>query len=105
MRNPTYLIRSRHHTFYFRYPLPDSLRCAGKTPYVKLSLGTCEPKQARHLASLLEYHATQAMHHPQVHTVPRGELTSMLRDYLVQVLRHTHTDTTLLRPTLQHAVQ
>ncbi len=105
MRNPTYLIRSRHHTFYFRYPLPDALRCSGRTPYVKLSLGTCEAKQARHLSSLLEYHATQAAHHPQMHTLPHGEAITMLRHYLIQVLRHTQSEAVISQPTLQHKVQ
>ena len=57
MRNPSYLIRSRHNIYYFRWPVPPYLQESGRSRHIKVSLRTREPKEALRLASILEYHA------------------------------------------------
>lgn len=96
MRIPTYLIRSRHQTYYFRWPLPDALRSAGKTPYVKLSLNTRDERQACQLARVLEVHAVQIAHHPHVQAMPNNKATSRLRDHLVDMLSRMQHATRLM---------
>ena len=56
MHVSSYLYRSRHAVFYFRWPLPRCLHPRGKASTIKVSLRTCEPKVAlgrgRHLCYL-----------------------------------------------------
>lgn len=55
MHMPTYLVRSRHSVFYFRYPLPALLCPRGQSRDIKLSLQTRDPKRALHTSRLLAY--------------------------------------------------
>lgn len=96
MRNPTYLIRSRHQTYYFRWPLPDVLRCAGKTPYVKLSLNTRDKRQACQMSQVLAVHIMQAAYHPHVQALPHSAAADHLRDYLADMLKRMQHATRLI---------
>lgn len=58
MHVPSYLYRSRHSVFYFRWPLPSVLHPQGLSRTIKLSLGTREPKAALEYARVLCYAAT-----------------------------------------------
>jgi len=53
MQNPSYLIKSRHDIYYFRYPLPVKQR--GRQSRVVISLQTRCPQEALRLAKSLEY--------------------------------------------------
>jgi integrase len=53
MRNPTYLVQSRHGVFYFRWPLPASRHPDKRRSDVRLSLGTRQPPVALMLARAL----------------------------------------------------
>lgn len=53
MYNPSYLIKSRHNIYYFRYPIPNAIN-----KRVSVSLKTRCPKVALKLAKALEYGAT-----------------------------------------------
>lgn len=59
MHNPAYLMLSRHSVYYFRWPIPLTLRPQTSATHVVLSLGTRKPAEALHLSRLLEYHASQ----------------------------------------------
>ena len=62
MQNPSYLIRSRHAIYYFRYPVA---KCSdGK---VSVSLNTRCPKEALRLSKILEYHAYMVMSLSLIH--------------------------------------
>ncbi|WP_458792337.1 DUF6538 domain-containing protein [Yoonia sp. MH D7] len=50
MRNPTYLVLSRHGVFYFRWPLPASRHPENRRSEVRLSLRTRRPSVALMLA-------------------------------------------------------
>jgi hypothetical protein len=50
MRLAAYLCTSRHGIFYFRFPMPMVCQAKSKRAYVKVSLCTREPREARHLA-------------------------------------------------------
>lgn len=56
MRNPSYLLLSRHNIYYFRWPLPRQIQATGKTIHVKLSLDTRDPKEAIRLSTMLQDH-------------------------------------------------
>lgn len=56
MKNPSYLIRSRHAIYYFRYPVANHSN--GK---ISVSLNTCCPKEALCLSKILEYHVFMIM--------------------------------------------
>ncbi|WP_148291234.1 hypothetical protein [Methylobacterium sp. B1] len=53
LRNPTYLTRSRHGAFHFRWRLWGATDAPGKPAFIKISLGTRDPKQALTLARML----------------------------------------------------
>ncbi|QQR39205.1 site-specific integrase [Devosia rhizoryzae] len=55
MFNPTYLQRSRHGIFYFRWTVPGEPEASSKAYSIKISLRTREPRQALQLASPLRY--------------------------------------------------
>lgn len=54
---PAYQHVSRHRVFYLRWPLPKALHPQGRPSTVKVSLGTCDKRQALQLARSLGYSA------------------------------------------------
>lgn len=87
MLNPTYLTRSRHQIFYFRWPLPAAHRQEGKTTHIKLSLRTREPKEALRLANILEYHGCSLMKRPSISLMNYAELKDLVDRHFQEVLR------------------
>lgn len=59
MRIPAYLNLSRHHIWYFRWPIPAYLHPQYKHSAIRISLNTRDPQRALRLAKVLEYHGTQ----------------------------------------------
>lgn len=55
MRTTAYLTLSRHHVYYFRWPLPHSLHPLGRHLYIRVSLRTRERKEALRLSRSLGY--------------------------------------------------
>lgn len=55
MQNPSYLIKSRHDVYYFRYPLP--IKGVSQEKRISISLKTRCPREALRLAKALEYHS------------------------------------------------
>lgn len=86
MRNPSYLIRSRHQIFYFRWPLPRQIRMRGKTNHVKISLQTRDPRYALRLATLLQNHVYNLLKHDWVLDMKYGEIKSMVETSLADIL-------------------
>jgi len=86
MRNPSYLIRSRHQIFYFRWPLPRQIRVRGKTNHVKISLQTRDPRYALRLATLLQNHVYNLLKHDWVLDMKYGEIKSMVETSLADIL-------------------
>ncbi len=87
MLNPTYLTRSRHDIFYFRWPLPQELRQPGKTSHIKISLRTREPKEALRLANILEYHVDSLMKQPSIIFMNYAELKQLVDDHFRVILQ------------------
>ncbi len=81
MYNPTYLVRSRHAIYYFRYPLPQ---CDNRR--ISISLNTRCPKEALRLSKALEYHACMVISHPDVQELDYAEVKEMLRNHFSEVL-------------------
>ncbi len=100
MYNASYLIRSRHAIYYFRYPLPqhDNRR-------VSISLKTRCPKEALRLSKALEYHATMVMGDPKVKALDYVEVKEILRghfaDLLERMKRRIDQDGALPEPRVQ----
>ncbi|MDP7141681.1 MAG: hypothetical protein QF692_01980 [Alphaproteobacteria bacterium] len=84
MKNPTYLSLSRHHIYYFRYPVNDSQGL--NTVYIKLSLGTRNSKEALYLSKVLEYHGCIMTQNIQNQHLSHAEIVSMLKGYFAEVL-------------------
>lgn len=81
MYNASYLIRSRHAIYYFRYPLPqyDNKR-------VSISLKTRCPREALRLSKALEYHAFMVMNNPEIQSLDYVEVKEILRNHFAEVL-------------------
>jgi len=82
MQNPSYLIRSRHAIYYFRYPL---VRYDGKR--VSISLQTRCPKEALHLCKALEYHAYMVTTDPNTQDLEYADVKSILHAHFADVLK------------------
>lgn len=81
MQNPSYLIRSRHAIYYFRYPVAN--HSDGK---VSVSLNTRCPKEALRLSKILEYHALMVMSNQDVQTLDYIEVKEILRNHFAEVV-------------------
>jgi integrase len=74
MFNPSYLIRSRHAIYYFRYPLPTHGR-------VSVSLKTRCPKIARRLANALEYYSLKLLKQIDISGMKHSEIVELFKSY------------------------
>ena len=81
MLNPSYLIRSRHAIYYFRYPLPQY-----NNKRVSISLKTRCPKEALRLSKALEYHAFMVMNNSEIQSLDYAEVKEILRNHFTEVL-------------------
>ncbi len=84
MLNPTYLIKSRHDIYYFRYPVHPSARGADKR--VSVSLRTRCPKEALRLAKVLEYHGAVLMDRLDLQRMKHSEIVNILKRYFSESL-------------------
>ena len=81
MQNPSYLIRSRHAIYYFRYPVAN--HSDGK---ISISLNTRCPKEALRLSKILEYHAFMVMSKQETKELDYIEVKEILRNHFVEVV-------------------
>ena len=84
MLNPSYLIKSRHDIYYFRYPLP--IQAHGKASRVAISLKTRCPREALRLAKALEYHSVNLIEEMDLLYMNHAEVMSVFKDYYAEVL-------------------
>jgi len=82
MQNPSYLIRSRHAIYYFRYPVAK--HSDGR---LSISLNTRCPKEALRLAKILEYHAFMVMSKPEIQELDYIEVKEILRNHFAELLK------------------
>lgn len=87
MLNPSYLIKSRHDIYYFRYPLPVS-QC-GVERRVSISLRTRCPREALRLAKVLEYHSANLIAKIDIERMDYLEIISILKDHYSEVLERS----------------
>lgn len=73
MFNPSYLIKSRHGIFYFRYPV--------RHKRVSISLQTRCPKEALRLAKALEYHSANLLSRLDWTRMKHAQIMALLKDY------------------------
>jgi len=86
MKNPSYLILSRHNVYYFRWPMPQAIRQAGLTGYLKISLRTRDPKEALQLANVLSYHAHVLTNSEIVKHMNYGDVIAELKEYFYELI-------------------
>ncbi len=86
MQNPTYLIRSEHAVFHFRWPMPLHMMPDNKRRYVKVSLNTREPKEALYLSKLLSYHADAITIQAWARGMRYQEIRAIVREYFQRSL-------------------
>lgn len=84
MLNPSYLIKSRHDIYYFRYPLP--IEAQGKSNRVSVSLKTRCPREALRLAKALEYHSVNLIEGMDLRHMNHADIMSIFKDYYAEVL-------------------
>lgn len=88
MRNAAYLTLSRHHLYYFRYPIPDCLHPEGKASKFKLSLNTRCPREALQLSRTLANFAAGLIRHAMLVGMDYKEIreafTRFYKERLVQ---------------------
>lgn len=86
MRNPSYLIRSRHAIYYFRYPVPISGNASCR---VSVSLKTRCPREALRLAKALEYYSGVLIERMDFNLMDHAEIMSIMKSYYAEVLERT----------------
>lgn len=84
LNNPSYLIKSRHDIYYFRYPLP--VQAQGKSSRVSISLKTRCPREALRLAKALEYHSVNLIAGMDLQYMNHADIMSIFKDYYAEVL-------------------
>jgi len=84
MLNPSYLIKSRHGIYYFRYPLPVELQ--GKSNRISISLKTRCPREALRLAKALEYHSVNLIEGMDLERMNHADIMSIFKSYYAEVL-------------------
>lgn len=81
MFNPAYLTLSRHHIYYFRFPIPATLHPQGRQTDIKLSLQTRDPQEALYMARSLVYFAENAMNSPIVRLMDYQDIRDILTEH------------------------
>ena len=84
MLNPSYLIKSRHDIYYFRYPLP--IEAQGKSNRVSISLKTRCPREALRLAKALEYHSVNLTEGMDLERMKHADIMLIFKSYYAEVL-------------------
>jgi integrase len=84
MYNPSYLIKSRHGIYYFRYPLP--VLPEGKSSRISISLGTRCPREALQLSKALEYYSTILIQRLNWEHMNHSDIKSILREHFAEAL-------------------
>lgn len=84
MQNPTYLMLSRHNIYYFRYPLPREQGI--KPDYIRMSLGTREPKKALLLAKALYYYVSSMTEKYKMLLMKNNEAKTIVTEYCKKIL-------------------
>lgn len=85
MRNPTYLTKSRHGVYHLRWRLCGATPTGGKPAYLKLSLGTRDPKEALTLVRMLTERAVSLGYGPGC-LMRYDELRATLRTHFAGLL-------------------
>lgn len=86
MYNPSYLVKSRHDVFYFRYPLPIKPLQGQRSPRLSISLRTRCPKEALRLANTLAYHSGNLMDKMDFESMNHADIMAILKSYYAEVL-------------------
>lgn len=91
MYNPSYLIKSRHDVYYFRYPLPAWIigDCKPSKGRISISLQTRCPKEALRLAKILEYHSHDILNRLDNKHMDFVDIVELLKGHWGAVLEQT----------------
>lgn len=89
MQNPSYLIKSRHDVYYFRYPLP--IKAFKKERRISISLQTRCPREALRLAKALEYHSVIIIAGMNLERMDYVDILSILKSHYAEVLEELKT--------------
>jgi len=84
MLNPSYLIKSRHDIYYFRYPLP--IKAQSNSNRVSVSLRTRCPREALRLAKALEYHTLKLVKGLDLDTMNHADIMTLFKTHYASVL-------------------
>ena len=113
---PSYLARSRHGVFYFRWPLAVAIHARRKPSTLKISLHTRDPKQALRLSLILSnvgqvlasYGAVCGMKYEEVRRLLSAHFNQLLAQRKLQIAetgRLTQLEASILQSSLGLAQQ
>jgi len=83
---PSYILKSRHGVFYFRWPLPKQLHPRQKAETIKLSLQTRDPRKALRLSRPMIQIGEQLNEHGITYGMRYDELRGLLTEHFRKLL-------------------
>jgi integrase len=89
MYNPNFLTLSRHHVYYFRFPIPQRLHPQGKRTDIKLSLDTRCPREALQLARALSYAGNELIQRREIYQMDYQEIRDALFEHFKSMRERT----------------
>lgn len=89
MQIPSYLTKSRHGLYYFRFPIPSRFHPDRKQSCIRLSLDTRCPREGLHLARALGYAGDQLLRHSEIMSMDYQAIRDVLHEHFKMMLeRH-----------------
>lgn len=83
---PSYLSRSRHGVYYFRWPLVVALHPQHRSSTLKLSLRTRDPREALRLSLILSNVGRELVRYGAAYGMKFGEIRQLLSTHFSQLL-------------------
>lgn len=104
MRNPTHLTRARHGVFYLRWRLRSATEAPGSIAFLKISLGTRDPKEALKLAQIMSAKAVSLGYGPGCR-MQYEELRAALKAHFTELLSQRRKRIAEAGPLDAHEIQ
>lgn len=87
MRLAAYLCTSQHGIFYIRFPIPANSGHSGNRRYIKLSLGTRDPREALKISRFLGAAGQSVLSRPKVRSMRYEDMRNHVRDHFSDMLQ------------------
>ncbi len=91
MQLPSYLSLSRHNIYYYRFPLPKEIHPKHKSTHIRLSLSTCNEREALYTSNMLTYHANETLDTLQSIDMNYEQIRLKITERLTQLIKDSKT--------------